>query len=340
MREIEPPSKTAFLFSGQGSQHFQMGRALFEHVPAFRQWMLRLDGVVRDLADQSVVEALYGEHRDLAVPFDRIALSHPAIFMVEYALARALIAAGVEPDLTLGTSLGSFAAAAVAGFIDAERALAAVVQQAAAIETCCEPGAMVAVLADVAEFERAGLRAHGELAAVNFGQHFVVALPEEGLPALLDGLKSRQLSFQRLPVAFAFHSRWIDAAHAPFASYLASLRIGAGTLPLVCSERAALLDRLPGDFFWQVVRGPIRFAQAIDVLEREPDIAYIDVGPAGTLATFLRYLLPPARRSAIHSVMSAFGDDRTRFAALASGPHARGFTSRLGSVAELTPCPY
>ncbi|HET9483946.1 MAG TPA: acyltransferase domain-containing protein, partial [Xanthomonadales bacterium] len=131
--------KTVFLFSGQGSQHFQMARALFEHEPVFRRWMLRLDGVVRDLADESVVEALYDDANDRSAAFDRLALTHPAIFMVEYALARALIDAGVEPDMTLGTSLGSFAAAAVAGFVDPEHALAAVVQQAAALETCCGP---------------------------------------------------------------------------------------------------------------------------------------------------------------------------------------------------------
>lgn len=308
--------RTAFLFSGQGSQHFQMGRALFERVPEFRRWMQQLDQIVQALAEQSVVEVLYDDRNGLSTTFDQLALTHPAIFMVEYSLARALIADGIEPDLTVGASLGSFAAAAVAGHVDPEQALAAVVQQAAALQTCCDPGAMIAVLADPGEFEAAGLAEHAELAAVNFDAHFVVASPAERLPAVEALLKSRRVAFQRLPVGFAFHSRWIDDAHAPFASFLQSISASANALPLVCCDRTVALDRLPETFFWDVVRRPIRFSAAVRSLERDPSIDYIDVSPGGTLATFLRYLLPPGRRGSLHAVMNPLGDDCARYAAL------------------------
>ncbi|TDR44829.1 bacillaene synthase trans-acting acyltransferase [Tahibacter aquaticus] len=311
--------KTVFLFSGQGSQHFQMARALFEHDLRFRAEMSRLDTMVGDLAGHSVIAALYDDANEKSRPFDALELSHPAIFMVEYALAQTLIAAGIRPDLCLGTSLGSFAAAAVAGFIDVEQALAAVIQQAAALEACCEAGTMIAVLADTAVFERERLHELAELAAINFAAHFVVAAPRERVAELEGRLKAGQIAFQRLPVAFAFHSRWIDAAQAPFASFAQSLRSGAGRLPLICCDQAAVLQALPGDFFWQVVRRPIRFGAAVAMLEREHSGDYIDLGPSGTLATFLRYLLPAERKPAIHAVLSPFGNDQARLAALVAG---------------------
>ena len=311
--------KTVFLFSGQGSHHFQMARALFEHDARFRAEMIRLDAIVGELAARSVIETLYSDTNDKSSVFDALELSHPAIFMVEYALAQTLIATGIEPDLCLGTSLGSFAAAAVAGFVDAEQALAAVIQQAAALEACCEAGTMIAVLADTAVFERERLYELAELAAINFAAHFVVSTPRERVAEIEGRLKKAQIAFQRLPVAFAFHSHWIDAAQAPFASFAQSLRTGAGRLPLVCCDQAAVLQALPDDFFWQVVRRPIRFAAAVDLLEREHVCDYIDLGPSGTLATFLRYLLPAERKPAIHAVLSPFGNDQARFAALLAG---------------------
>ncbi|MBZ5525861.1 MAG: acyltransferase domain-containing protein, partial [Acidobacteriia bacterium] len=112
-------SKTVFMFSGQGSQYFQMGRGLYDNNKTFREWMIRLDGIARDLCGRSVIEALYSDAQRRADPFERTLLTHPAIFMVEYSLAQSLICSGVLPDMVLGVSLGSFAAAAVAGFIDA-----------------------------------------------------------------------------------------------------------------------------------------------------------------------------------------------------------------------------
>jgi len=103
------------MFSGQGSQYFKMGHALFVHDPIFRDWMVRLDGIVRELSGSSVVDALYSTDRGKGEIFARTLVTHPAIFMVEYSLAQSLIHANVEPDITLGASLGSFAAAVVAG---------------------------------------------------------------------------------------------------------------------------------------------------------------------------------------------------------------------------------
>ena|SRR5438067_990149 len=100
--------------------------------------------------------------------------SSGASVMVEYSLAQSLMQAGVWPDMVLGASLGSFAAAAVAGFIDAEDALAAVVRQAMALEEWSERGGMIAVLADLELFAEDFRSGRSELAAVNFSSHFVV----------------------------------------------------------------------------------------------------------------------------------------------------------------------
>src|SRR5260370_1040196 len=117
------------MFSGQGSQYFQMGRELFEKNDTFRDWMVRLDDMARRLSGRSVIGILYSDLHGKGDPFDRTLLTHPAIFMVEYSLAQSLIHAGVCPDIVLGVSLGSFAAATVAGFIGVEDALTAVMRQ-------------------------------------------------------------------------------------------------------------------------------------------------------------------------------------------------------------------
>lgn len=316
-RPAQPPPRTIFMFSGQGSQYFHMGEELFEKNAIFRESMIRLDVIVRQLTDESVIETLYGRARKPDV-FDRTLLTHPAIFMVESSLARCLLHAGLVPEMTLGASLGCFAAAALAGFIDVEDALAAVLKQALAFESCCRPGSMLAVLADPALFAESFLSSHSELAAINCPTHFAVSLRSESLPDIETVLRRRGVTHQRLPVSFAFHSRWIDPAQAPFQSFMHSLGTHRGSLPLACCDQATTLTDLPADFFWRAVRRPIRFQQTIEQLERDGARRYIDVGPAGTLATFLKYALPAHSTSTVHPILTPFRQDQNNLDALLS----------------------
>lgn len=313
-----PQLATVFMFSGQGSQYFQMGRALFDQNSTFRDSMVQMDNIVRELSGYSVIETLYSAEHTKGALFDRTLLTHPAIFMVEYSLAKSLMSAGVMPDVTLGASLGSFAAATIGGFIDVEDALTAVIRQASTLEACCEAGGMMAVLGDPALYREEFLSRDSELAAVNFSSHFVVAAKLARLIEIEADLKTRNVTCQRLPVSFAFHSQWIDDAKVPFESFMQSIRYKAGQLPVMCCDQAKILECLPDHYFWNVTRHAIRFREAVAQLERGGAHRYIDVGPAGTLATFLKYGLPAESASKVHSVLTPYARDLQNFAALTS----------------------
>jgi acyl transferase domain-containing protein len=309
-------AKTVFMFSGQGSHYLQMGRALFEKEPSFRKRMRALDEIVCDLSGKSVIAVIYADAHDPAAIFARTAITHPSIFMVEFALAELLIQKGIAPDLTLGSSVGCFAAAAVAGFIDVGDALTAVVRQASALEAFCEPGGMVAVLANPTMYGQSFLCEKSELAAVNFASHFVVAATAGRLAEIEASLRKQGLAHQRLPVAFAFHSRWIDQAKESFNSSMRSTRCTRGNLSMMCCDHVSILDALPEEYFWNVTRNKIRFHDAIEELERTGLHRYIDVGPAGTLATFLKYGLARTSKSTFHPILTPFGHDQKNLAML------------------------
>lgn len=175
---------------------------------------------------------------------------------------------------------------------------------------------MIAILADPATYAEDFLAKHSELAAINFSSHFVVAAHEPCLARIELGLRQRNMTCQRLPVSFAFHSRWIDGAEAPFKASMKSIRSKTGKIPLVCCDRAERLSDLPDGYFWSVTRRPIRFREAIAHMEEKGAYRYIDVGPAGTLATFLRYGLPNTSASKVHAILTPYGRDVQNLAAL------------------------
>jgi len=296
-----------FMFSGQGSQYYQMGRALFEANGTFRRVMRQMDAQAADLVGQSVVAAIFDRSRRPSDLFDRLLLTSPAILMTEIALLETLRAAGVHPDMALGASLGSYAAAVAAGGLDGEEALGAVIAHARALESRCSRGAMMAILAERSLYERDELRRHCELAATHFAGHFVVSMPSERVAQVGKFLEHEAIAFQLLPVAFAFHSPWIEAARDLLV--VPATVGGSLAIPLACCAHADTLTALPQNYFWTVARLPIRFDQMIATLEAEQPHRYIDVGPAGTLATFLKYSLGRASPSRAHKILSPVGDD-------------------------------
>ncbi|MGH8258904.1 MAG: acyltransferase domain-containing protein [Steroidobacteraceae bacterium] len=311
--------KTVFMFSGQGSHYYQMGRALYAQPGVFRSQMDYLGGIVRELCGCSIVDELYDPRRGKADLLDRTILTHPGIFIVEIALAKALIEKGLEPDIVLGASLGSFAAAALAGCISVEDALEALVRHAQALEERCPRGAMIAVLGDRRLCAESVFQPHCELAAVNFASHFVMAVRGDCLDRTEAELRRRQLTFQRLPVSFAFHSRWIDASREGLESALARATIRLARIPIACCAQADIVTVVSARHFWSACRDPILFHKTILMLERSEAHRYVDVGPAGTCASFLKYALPTESASRVRETLTPFGRDLANIASITAG---------------------
>lgn len=307
----DPSRKLIFMFAGQGSHYYQMGRELFERQPRFQRHMADLNAMARDICDVDVVAEIYDDARKKHHWFDRILVTHPAIYVVEYALAQTLIEYGVTPDGVLGVSMGNFAAATVAGSITAEQALTAIARQARTFEHDARPGAMLALLSDARiHREHALLQEHSDIAAINTPASLVLALPEESRATVEDFLRAQKVNFQRMAVSRPFHSRWIDDAK-PASPWLEGM--AAPQLPWYCSTCAGRIDAPAADYLWQVVRQPIQLVETVHGMEASGAFDYLDLSPSGTLAVVLKYLLAPQSRSSYAHVMSAFGSDLDRF---------------------------
>ena len=304
------------MFSGQGSQYLNMGRDLFDQSLVFQSWMRRLDGHVQQMTGASVLDQLYGGDASDAGKFKNALHTNPAIFMVEYALAQTLIEGGVIPDLTLGASMGGFAAAAVAGHIDASDALWCAIEQARIFEAHCAPGGMVAILSDPILYQEELLRRGATIASYNYANSFVVAADAESMDNIIEFLREQKIAHQRLDVNFAYHSPALDVAKPHFLAKWNAIVKRTGNLQLVCCARAEIFRELPPDFMWHAARQPIQFARTCAYLETHGEYRYIDLGPTGTLATFLKYVLPARSESRTQMVMTPFGSDMNNLRAL------------------------
>lgn len=299
--------RIVFMFSGQGSQYFQMGRELYDTHPAFRRVLERCDAFVRSRTGISIIDDTFARAR--SETFDDLALSHPALIAFELAMHETLVDEGIAPDLLFGSSLGELVCAAIAGCCSYETALQIAIEHARNVTRHCAPGGMLAVLAQPDVLGRLSCGGRDvTFAGENFPGHFTVSGAPETLDRIAAELKIGAVTTVRLPVRYAFHSPAIEPARDDFMRACASFEFSpVPGLPIVSTMSAGRTARFDPEYFWQVVRGPMRFREAVLRLEEQGPSVFIDCGPAGTSATFVKYNLASGSGSVQFPILSPFG---------------------------------
>ncbi len=297
-----------FMFSGQGSQYYHMGQELFAHNEVFRTTLQRYDAVVAEELGESVIARIYDPAKSKADQLIDTRITHPGIVMLELALARTLREAGVEPDYLLGSSLGEYAAAVVAGSLDEFDCLRLLVRQAD-IMRACPRGGMLAVLAGPEVLDQVPALRECDVAARNAPGHFVVAGAEDVLARAESELRAADVLHQRVPVEYGFHSRLMAGVIDRSQGAFAEVPLAPPRIPWVSCVDGELVERVTAEHFWRVAREPIEFERTMTRMRDRGDFRYLDLGPSGTLHAFVRSNLPTGARAESMPLLSPFGSD-------------------------------
>jgi acyl transferase domain-containing protein len=299
---------TIFMFSGQGTQYYQMGKELFEQDADFRYQFNKLDNCFREISGQSITIELYQSGKNHLHQLDDPMLSGMSLLLFQLALNNTLNNRGIYADIFLGSSLGTFIAAAANNCIDVEQAISLMLRHGQVFKNHAPAGCMVAVLDEPEVFySNALLQHYTELAGINFASSFILSLPSSHWSSVEMELRHLGLTFQRLPITRPYHSSWIEPARSWFIDlYDNSFGESVPAIPVVCTSSMQILPTLNAEILWQIIRGPMNFSKTIDQLEKSGPHRYVDLSPSGTPATFLKYCLPENSNSKAEQILTPF----------------------------------
>ncbi len=280
-----------FLFPGQGSQHPDMALELYRGEAVFRAEVDRCAEILRPHLGLDLREVLYpsADRESAAQRLERTELTQPALFVVEYALARLWMSWGVRPAAMLGHSVGEYVAACLAGVFSLEDALALVAARGRLIQGL-PGGAMLAVPQPEAEVA-AKLAEVGEglaLAAVNGPEFCVVSGPETAVEALRVRLDAEGVECTRLHTSHAFHSAMMDPILGPFTGRVGRVALRPPQIPYLSNVTGTWIrpEEATDPAYWvRHIRQTVRFGDGLAELLSDPDRVLLEVGPGQALTT-------------------------------------------------------
>jgi len=304
----EPGAQQAvFMFPGGGAQYVHMAAELYERRPVFREEIDRCSNLLKPQARYDLRDWLFpatSSTAEAAEQMRRTSVGLPALFAVEYALARLWMSWGVEPEAMIGHSLGEYVAACLAGVFSLEDALSLVLLRSRLFERLPR-GAMTSV--PLSERELSPFK-NDELsiAAVNAPSQCVVSGPISAIDEMERLLAAREIDFRRLHIDVAAHSPMVEEILPEFAEFVGTIDLHPPAISFISNVSGTWItaaEATDSSYWAKHLRQTVRFADGIRELLQGPDRVLLEVGPGQTLGSLVKMQAGEARRGTIFSSM-------------------------------------
>jgi acyl transferase domain-containing protein len=326
------------LLPGIGDHYVGMAEGLYLACEGFREEVDRCAGILKPLLGVDIRQVIYpasqswkqtteakgidlkrmlGHSADEPPDADTIRLgttlfSQPALFTIEYAMARQWASLGVTPSAIIGHSMGEYVAACLAGVLSLEDALRLIAVRAKLVNELPQ-AVMLAVMLPEEEL-LSQLPADLSVSLINGPSHCVIAGPPDSVEAFERTLSERGVIARRVQNGHAFHSRLMEPVVRAFEEEVRKVRLNAPQIPYISNVSGSWITaaQATDPTYWvRHLTRTARFSAALHALWQLPQPVLIECGPGRTL-TILANQHPERKgplRGAISSIRQRYENE-------------------------------
>ncbi|KAF4610126.1 hypothetical protein D9613_010407 [Agrocybe pediades] len=298
-----------FVFSGQGPQHQDMGRQLFQQFPVFRQSVLEMDVVFQRLTGKSIIRdyGLFDKSTAPALPeIWPIALVLPSIAIFQMALFDLLTSLGVKPDVVVGHSAGETAVLYASGAAPKAMAVELAIIRGKSFTPIEQLGGTMAALSCTPEvldeliqdYRKADPKGRVELACYNSPSAVAIAGDEVALDAVVAAASARGIFARKIRTKVPFHSSVMEASKQEYLAALKDLfkRYPGAHVPETATFSTCTGDVFDGsfdaDYYWSNTRAPVRFTQTMAAITAaHPNATFVEFSPHPVLVPYIMSMI-------------------------------------------------
>ncbi len=302
----EPRERSVvFMFSGQGEQYVDMARELYQVEATFRSSVDICAELLRPHLGLDLRHVLYPSPQEAESAIEQLqqtAIIQPALFVIEYALAKLWMQWGVRPQAMIGHSIGEYVAACLAGVFSLAEALALVAVRGRLMQLLPR-GVMLAVPLPENEVQPF-LGEQLSLAEINGPSLCVVSGPEDAQAQLESQLAQTGVECRRLHTNHAFHSVMMEPIVAQFAIEVKRVNLKPPSIPYVSNVTGTWItvkEATDPNYWATHLHQTVRFSEGMHSLQ-QPQLLLLEVGPGRTLSTLAKLHLD---QSTEHIVLSS-----------------------------------
>ena len=283
---------TAFMFPGQGSQYVNMGRELYETETVLREQVDFCADLLLPKLGLDLREILYPSEdqvEEASKRLHRTVLAQPALFTVEYALAKLLMSWGIQPKAMIGHSVGEYVAACLAGVFSLEDGLALMAARGRLMDGL-PGGSMLAVPMRVEELKPL-LSDTIALAAHNGPSLCVLSGPEEAIQVIERRLKEMDIDCCHLHTSHAFHSQMMKPILHAFTEEVRKIKLNPPAIPYLSNVSGDWITEAEAtdvNYWAKHLRESVRYSEGLSKLLESFNGVLLEIGPGRSLSAIAK----------------------------------------------------
>jgi len=286
--------KIAFMFPGQGAQTVGMGKDLYDKYEEIREVYKKAS----EISGKDIAELTFNSTMEELSKTENTQL---AIATMSLGILKVLENNGINPEITVGLSLGEYPALISGGYLSFEDGITLLKHRGYLMGNKVEPGnysmaAIIGLDSKIIEEVCSEIAAKGIFispANYNYSGQTVISGDEEAINLAIETLKEKGAKRAlKLATGGPFHTTKLNEAKELYTEKLKEVKFNTE------APKAKVIKNLDGTFYNENddmvdvlsrhIVSSVRFDKAIKTMQDYGIDTYVEIGPGKTLTGFVR----------------------------------------------------